>query len=87
MGVQGNYPGTGAINQHKHLAMRGEVSSPSEVSAVNMNEGGSSSGSVDDPRMPAGKGSAGDSTVTPSNSFGESFASGHRPGDVYGNIP
>lgn len=83
MGVQGNYPGTGAINQHKYLAMRGEVSGPSEVSAVNMNEGGSA-GDVDDPRMPKGKGSEG--SVVISNSFGESFASGHRPGNVYGNI-
>lgn len=48
MGSQGNYPGSGQINQHKHLAMRGEVASPAQNVDSHLKEGkgGNSSGIV-----------------------------------------
>jgi hypothetical protein len=47
MGSQGNYNGSGAINQHKHLAMRGEVPSGGSNEAENTPKGsGSDSGVV-----------------------------------------
>jgi hypothetical protein len=56
MGVQGNYPGSGEIGQHKHLAMRGSVPGGGNNMDSHLNEGGPEPGMVDDPNMPAGKG-------------------------------
>lgn len=42
MGSQGNYKGSGTINQHKHLAMRGEVPSGGTNEAVNTPKGSGS---------------------------------------------
>lgn len=83
MGVQGNYPGSGAINQHKHLAMRGEAPGGGSVKSGNMDHGsGSGAEAVN---LPKGKGSEGGVVIN--NSFGESFETGHRSGDVGSNIP
>lgn len=46
MGSQGNYPGSGSINQHKHLAMRGEVPSGGNTHAENTPRGSGGSGVV-----------------------------------------
>jgi len=53
MGVQGNYPGSGAINQHKYLAMRGETEDGPTQKNVDshLHEGGEFSDSVGDPNM------------------------------------
>lgn len=53
MGSQGNYPGSGAINQHKYLAMRGQTEDgPTQANVdTHLHEGGSFSDSVGDPNM------------------------------------
>jgi hypothetical protein len=71
MGQQGNYSGnaSGAINQHKHLAMRGETAGGGNVQADEGNmPRGHGSGDVSDPNLPKGSG-------TPETSE-------HRSGDV-----
>jgi len=53
MGVQGNYPGSGEINQHKYLAMRGQTEEgPTQKNVdTHLHEGGEFSDSVGDPNM------------------------------------
>jgi hypothetical protein len=86
MGQQGNYPGSGAINQHKYLAMRGQTVNPGPHNQdAHLKEGGSYSEVEGDPNMPRGSGSEGGVTIA--NSFGESFTTEHRDGNVRGNIP
>lgn len=59
MGVQGNYPGSGAYSKHYTEATGGNVEGSNNMD-THLKEGGSSGSLVDDPKMPVGKGSMGD---------------------------
>jgi hypothetical protein len=67
MGAQGNYPGSGAINAHKHLAMRGSVPGNTHNMAENDPAPGGEFTEVTAVNTPKGSGSPSEPQHRPGN--------------------